>query len=123
MKKKRILRTVEPYIWILPSIVLMSVFVLFPIIQVFKLSFSDISRAGIVKGFAGWENYSKVLNNNTFWMVLKNTVVWTVAVVVISTIFGFILALVLNNEFRGRKVARAIVVFPWATSLIIQAGV
>ncbi|MDY5022203.1 MAG: sugar ABC transporter permease [Blautia sp.] len=123
MKKKRILRTVEPYIWILPSIVLMSVFVLFPIIQVFKLSFSDISRAGIVKGFAGWENYSKVLNNNTFWMVLKNTVVWTVAVVVISTVFGFILALVLNNEFRGRKVARAIVVFPWATSLIIQAGV
>lgn len=56
-------------------------------------------------------------------MVLKNTLVWTVAVVVILTVFGFILALVLNNTFRFRKAVRAIVVFPWATSLIIQAGV
>ena len=37
--------------------------------------------------------------------------------------FGIILALVLNNEFRGRKIVRAIIVFPWATSLIIQASV
>lgn len=55
-------------------------------------------------------------------MVLKNTVVWTVLVVVLSTVLGFILALILNNQFKGRKVARAIVVFPWATTLVIQAS-
>ena len=44
------------------------------------------------------------------------------AVVVISTLLGFILALLLNNQFKGRKVARAIVVFPWATTLVIQAS-
>jgi multiple sugar transport system permease protein len=49
--------------------------------------------------------------------------VWTVVVVVVSTVVGFILALLLNNEFRGRKIARAIVVFPWATTLVIQASV
>ena len=48
---------------------------------------------------------------------------WTIAVVVLSTILGFMLALVLNNKFRGRKIARAIVVFPWATTLVIQASV
>ena len=42
---------------------------------------------------------------------------------VLSTLLGFILALILNNEFEGRKVARAIVVFPWATTLVIQASV
>ena len=36
---------------------------------------------------------------------------------------GFILALILNNKFKGRKVARAIIVFPWATTLVIQASV
>jgi multiple sugar transport system permease protein len=46
-----------------------------------------------------------------------------VAVVVISTVLGFILALILNNKFHGRKIARAIVVFPWATTLVIQASV
>ena len=44
------------------------------------------------------------------------------AVVVICTLLGFILALLLNNQFKGRKVARAIVVFPWATTLVIQAS-
>ncbi len=119
---KRVLRRVEPYVWILPSVVLMAVFILTPIITVFRMSLSDVSRAGKVKGFNGVENFAKVLSNPSFSLVLKNTLVWTVAVVVISTVLGFMLALVLNNKFRGRKIARAIVVFPWATTLVIQAS-
>ena len=41
----------EPYIWLLPSILLMTIFVVFPIGIVFKLAFSEISKAGIVGGF------------------------------------------------------------------------
>lgn len=125
MKKKRVsvLRQIEPYIWLLPSFALMTVMVLLPIITVFRLSFSEISRAGIVKGSAGLENFDKVLSNPTFWMVLKNTAVWTVSVVAISTLIGFVLGMVLNKNFHGRKIARAIIVFPWATSLIIQASI
>lgn len=123
MKKKKIMRTVTPYIWLLPSILLMVIFILFPIFEVFRTSLSEVSRAGIIKGFAGLDNFTKVLKSSAFGLVLKNTVVWTIVVVGLSTLIGFVLAMVLNNEFRGRKIARAIVVFPWATSLIIQAGV
>ncbi|MCI9648442.1 MAG: sugar ABC transporter permease [Oscillibacter sp.] len=115
-------RKVEPYIWIAPSVILMAVFILVPILSVFQMAMSDVSRAGKIKGFNGIENFVKVINNPSFSLVLKNTLVWTVAVVVISTVLGFMLALVLNNQFRGRKVARAIVVFPWATTLVIQAS-
>ena len=123
MKKKKSLALVEPYIWLLPSILLMAVFIMLPIFEVFRTALSEVSRAGLIKGFCGLDNFTKVLKGSTFQMVLKNTVVWTVVVVVLSTVFGFILALVLNNEFRFRKAVRAVVVFPWATSLIIQAGV
>ena len=123
MKKKKSLALVEPYIWLLPSILLMAVFIMLPIFEVFRTALSEVSRAGLIKGFCGVDNFTKVLKGSTFQMVLKNTVVWTVVVVVLSTVFGFILALVLNNEFRFRKAVRAVVVFPWATSLIIQAGV
>ena len=119
---KKILRKIEPYIWIAPSIILMAIFIVTPIFKVFQLSMSDVSRAGKIKGFNGIENFVKVLKSPAFGLVLKNTLVWTVAVVVISTVLGFMLALVLNNKFRGRKVARAIVVFPWATTLVIQAS-
>jgi len=101
----------------------MSVFILVPIVFVFRMALSDVSKAGLIKGFNGAANFAKVLKSNAFGIVLKNTLVWTVAVVALSTILGFILALVLNNQFRGRKIARAIVVFPWATTLVIQASV
>ena len=119
---KKALRTIEPYIWIAPSLILMAVFILVPILSVFQMSMSDVSKAGKIKGFNGLDNFTKVLKTPAFSLVLKNTLVWTLAVVVLSTVLGFILALILNNNFRGRKVARAIVVFPWATTLVIQAS-
>jgi len=119
---KRTYKKIEPYIWILPSVILMAVFIVVPIISVFQMAFSDVSKAGLIKGFNGVANFTKVLKSSAFGLVLKNTLVWTVAVVVLSTVLGFMLALVLNNKFRGRKIARAIVVFPWATTLVIQAS-
>ena len=119
---KHTLRKAEPYIWIAPSIILMFIFIIIPIGSVFRMAFSEVSRTGRVKGFAGFANFAEILSDDKFSIVLKNTVVWTILVVVLSTILGFILALLLNNEFKGRKVARAIVVFPWATTLVIQAS-
>ena len=113
----------EPYLWLLPSIILMGIFVIFPIIIVFKLSFSEISKAGIVGGFVGLQNYKDAVNLPAFKTVMKNTFWWVIAVVGLSTVFGFILGMVLNQKFHGRKIARAIVVFPWATSLVVQASV
>ena len=120
--KNTLLRKSEPYLWILPSIVLMSVFIIVPIGQVFRMACNKVTKTGKIKGFNNFENFQKVLTSDEFAIVLKNTIVWTIAVVVLSTVLGFILALLLNNNFKGRKIARAIVVFPWATTLVIQAS-
>ena len=120
---KRALRRIEPYIWIAPSVILMGIFILVPILSVFQMSLSDVSKAGKIKGFNGLGNFIKVVKGSAFGLVLQNTLVWTIAVVALSTVLGFVLALILNNQFRGRKIARAIVVFPWATTLVIQASV
>lgn len=113
----------EPYLWLLPSILIMTVFVVFPIGIVFKLAFSDISRAGVVGGFVGLANFRDVVSDPVFGTVMMNTIVWVISVVGLSTLLGFIMAMVLNQEFKGRKIARSIVVFPWATSLVIQASI
>ena len=121
--KTPLLRRAEPYAWIAPSIILMTLFIIIPIFTVFRMAFSEVSKTGKIRGFAGFENFIDVMNNAEFGKVLSNTVVWTILVVVLSTVLGFILALLLNNKFKGRKIARAIVVFPWATTLVIQASV
>ena len=113
----------EPYLWLLPSVLLMTVFVIFPILIVFKLSFSEITKAGVVGGFIGFANFQAALADKAFGTVMLNTLYWVVSVVGISTLLGFVVAMVLNNQFRGRKIARSIVIFPWATSLVIQASI
>ena len=120
--RKRAYRKTEPYIWITPSLILMCIFILIPIIFVFATAFGDVNKFGQIKGFGGLKNFANVLDNPEIGRVFGNTIVWTILVVVLSTVLGFILALLLNNKFKGRKIARAIVVFPWATTLVIQAS-
>ena len=113
----------EPYVWLLPSILLIAIFVVFPILIVFKLSFSEISKAGVIGGFVGFDNYVEAVHLPAFKTVMLNTLWWVLSVVILSTLLGFIIAMVLNQKFHGQKIARAIMVFPWATSLVIQASV
>ncbi len=119
--KKKTLTAVQPYVWLLPSVVLMVSMILIPIITVFKTSFSEVGRSGVIRGFNGVQNYLDIFEEPTFWHTLQNTVIWTIVVVGVSTVIGFILAMVLNQDFFGRKVVRAVVIFPWATALVIQA--
>lgn len=119
----RLGRRIEPYVWLLPSLVLMAVFVVFPICIVFRIAFSEVSKSGLVGGFVGFKNFAEAISLPAFKTVMLNTLYWVVSVVVLSTVIGFIVAMVLNQDFKGRKIARAIVVFPWATSLVIQASV
>ena len=120
-KKNKALLVLQPYIWLLPSVLLMVTMIVVPIISVFKISFSDVGRSGLIKGFNGIENYLEVFRQPAFLTTLRNTFVWTIAVVGLSTVIGFILAMVLNQEFFGRKLVRAVVIFPWATALVIQS--
>lgn len=113
----------EPYLWILPSILLMAVFVVFPIGIVFKIAFSEVSKSGMVGGFVGLRNFVDAVNEPAFGTVMINTFLWVVSVVGLSTLLGFIIAMLFNQPFRGRKLARSILVFPWAASLVIQASI
>ena len=108
----------EPYLWILPSLLLMAVFVVFPIGIVFKIAFSEVSKSGVVGAFNGLANFRAAVNEPAFGTVMSNTFYWVVSVVGISTLLGFIAAMVLNQSFHGRKLARSILVFPWAAALV-----
>ena len=53
-KPYTLLNKAEPYIWILPSIILMFIFIIIPIGFVFRMAFSQVTKAGLVKGFIGF---------------------------------------------------------------------
>ena len=72
-KPYTLLNKAEPYLWILPSVILMAVFIIVPIGYVFRMAFSQVTKAGLVRGFCGFDNFTKAVGNAKFGMVLKNT--------------------------------------------------
>lgn len=114
-------RTVPPQLWLAPSVLLIFTIVIYPIYELFIISFSEVSLSGLRKGFTGFDNFTAIFKDETFLMVLKNTLIWTVSVVSISTVLSLGIASLLNQKFPGRRLVRAALIIPWAVSLIITA--
>ena len=107
--------------WLGPALVLIIAVVFYPAVELVRASTSDYSITGLRKGSAGLDNYVKVLNHPDLGRVLANTIVWVVAVLVLSILISLGLAQLLSKEFFGRKVVRWAVIIPWAASLVITA--
>jgi multiple sugar transport system permease protein len=114
-------RTAAPYLWILPSILLITTIILFPIIDLFWTSLSEVSAAGIRGELVGLAHYVTVVQDPVFRMVFWNSVVWTVSIVVIATVLSLGIASLINRRFPGRPVVRSVLLIPWAVSLLITA--
>ncbi|MFX9004143.1 hypothetical protein ABTN42_21690, partial [Acinetobacter baumannii] len=89
--------------------------VFYPVIQAGSMRFYDfvLFRPKRVP-FVGLGNYLGLLQDEVFWISLSNSAIWVVAAVGLQFALGFATALVLNQSFRGRSVARALVIIPWA---------
>mgnify|MGYP000981148411 CR=1 FL=1 len=103
------------YRMLIPYVVFLALLVLYPIVANFIISFK-------VDGSWSLGNYTQVFQDPIFAKVSYNTVIWTVGSVILQLLVGFVLALLLNQDFRGRPFFRAIIlVLPWATPDIVVA--
>jgi multiple sugar transport system permease protein len=111
-----------PLLLILPSLLLAIAIILYPFFVIVRLSLSNVSPFGQLRGFVGWANYAGVLADPIFYGSLWRTLVWTATVVGGTVLISVPVALVLQQEFYGRGIARTIVMLPWALSLAM-AGI
>ena len=110
------------YLWLAPCLILLILFVLAPVLEVFRMAFSEISPANLIKSFGTLDNFRYLFRQPVFSRVMLNTAVWTVAIVGISLVLSLIMALVLNENFKGRSFHRTVLLLPWATSLLITSA-
>ena len=88
-------------LWLAPALALILGVVLYPAIKLFDASRGEYSITGLRKGDAGWDNYVNVLQHPDLGTVLRNTVVWVVAVVAITIVLSLALAQFLVKSFPG----------------------
>lgn len=108
---------------IVPSLLLAVAIIGWPIADLAFTSTQEVSRFGRLMGFAGWENFAAVFEDPLFWSSLWRTGIWTVCVVVGTLAISFPVAMILNDDFYGRGLARVIIMLPWAISLTMTAVV
>ncbi|MFW5686677.1 MAG: carbohydrate ABC transporter permease [Halanaerobium sp.] len=107
-----------PYLFLLPALAFMGVFLFYPIIDVFRLSFTDynmISEANLI----GLENYQNLFNDPLFWKTLKNSFIYLIGVVPILVVAPIFLAILVNRKLAGIKWFRAAYYIPVVTSMVV----
>jgi len=111
-----------PYLLLAPAVCLILIFMVYPIGNVFYLSLQHYNPTKPwISGYAGMENFVSIVSDKEFWNALKVSVKWVLAEVSLQLVFGMIIALILNQKFKGRGVFRALTFIPWAMSGVLTA--
>ena len=107
--------------WIGPALVLILLVVIWPVIELIRTSFTDISLAGSLLDFNGLANYRDLLANTDLYPVVRRTLLWVFGIVFFTVLLSLPLAQLVNQNFPGRKYVRWAMIFPWAASVVMTS--
>ena len=110
------------WLLVLPSILVVLVVAIYPLIQTFRLSFTNARFGRVdVPEFIGFDNYARLFRDDVFVGAFSNTIVFTIASVTLETILGIGIALVINSQFAGRGIVRTSMLIPWAIPTVVSS--
>ncbi|MFD3744606.1 carbohydrate ABC transporter permease [Nocardia sp. NPDC058633] len=101
---------------VVPNLALLTLFVYRPLADNIRLSFTDWNIADPVANWVGFDNYLEWWQRDDSWKVVGNTLIFTVAAVVVSMALGLALAMLLDRKLFGRNVVRSAIFAPFVIS-------
>ncbi len=108
---------------VLVAPILIAVFgiLVIPLLYSLLLSFTDTRSVIVDYNFVGFANYIKALQDDVFRYSMRITVTFVIITNFLKLVFGTMVALALKESFRGRSIARSLIIIPWATPLVVTA--
>lgn len=117
MKSSKAHERIQGYGFMLPTLIILGLFTLFPIGYAVFLSFTRVNLlGGLDFEFVGWRNYQIAFSDERLMIALRNTVRYVLFVVPIQTIVALVMAYVLNSGIKFQKTFRTIYFLPTLTS-------
>ncbi len=92
---------VEPYMFLVPALLIFTIFLFYPFVKTIYLSLYKTNNMGQAKKFVGFENYINLLTSQSFWNSLAVTLIFVLIVVVGSMALGLLGAVLCNKAFPG----------------------
>jgi multiple sugar transport system permease protein len=106
-----------PWLFLAPGMLMFVIYVLVPIFQSIWISFHDWDGLG-VKEWIGLQNYAELLDDETFYVSLKNNILWLVFYL-LSIPAGLAVALFLNQNVTGIRLYKSMFFFPFVISQVV----
>lgn len=124
MKKKKQENTslVMPnrmYFFIIPALAMFLVFWIFPIFQLFYYSITNFNGINYDYNFVGFKNFIRIFKEGTLLSAIKNTLIYTIIIVIFSNVIGMALAIALNSKIKGKTFFRTSAYLPAMFSAIV----
>jgi alpha-glucoside transport system permease protein len=105
---------VRPYVFVGPALVILAVFLVYPVVNTIIISFGD--RQG--EGFVGLDNYEFVFTDESMLRSIRNTLGWIVFVPLVAVSVGLIFATLADRLRRGEGLAKSLIFMPMAISFV-----
>ncbi|MFN8673435.1 MAG: sugar ABC transporter permease [Candidatus Sericytochromatia bacterium] len=107
-----------PYLFLLPAGVILALFFFYPLLEVFRLSFTKYNMVSEAQ-YIGFENFTKIYSDPIFWKTFKNSIIYLLGVVPPLVFIPIILAILVNNTIRGISFFRAVFYLPVVISIVV----
>jgi multiple sugar transport system permease protein len=105
-----------------PAVVFVACLAVYPIVRVVWLSFHTQNLGTELQPhFSGASNYVRLINDGHYFAALRTTAIFTLCAVSAELVLGMVMALALNQTLRGRSLARAAALVPWALPTAVLA--
>lgn len=114
----QIRRSWGSYLLCTPTLVLFSVFMIYPVFYVVHLSFHQWDGVTQMKSI-GWANYARLLRDPLWWKALGNTMIYVLSKLFIELSLALGMAVVLNGKLRGRNFYRSVFFLPTVTGAAV----
>ncbi|WP_306257280.1 carbohydrate ABC transporter permease [Pararhizobium sp. IMCC21322] len=120
--RRRLGKRILPYAMLSPAVLVTLTIVFLPMLQTAWMSLHEyvLFRPKEFK-FIGFDNFVAALQDEVFWISLKHTIIWIGVTIPGQMLLGLGTALLLNQEFRWRALARALIIIPWALPSVVIA--
>jgi sn-glycerol 3-phosphate transport system permease protein len=111
-----------PFVFLAPTLLILLVFLYYPVIQTFRLSTYRVAFLGLKKQFTGLENFIDLAQDPGYMRTLQVTSLITVAIVIGGMALSLAIAMLANQDIRGASIYRVLLIWPYALSPAV-AGV
>ena len=112
------------YAFVLPAVIYMLVFIGYPIVYNWVISFQDATAFTLKdsgRAFIGFSNYKAIFSDPTFAHAIQHTFIYTIGCLVIQFTIGFLLAMFFAKKFTFAKSIRGLVVISWMLPVTVTA--